>query len=472
MCGNSGNAATASHTLFMEAEIYDNHRASTPNLSETDDVTGLLLANPEVWRARAVEDILVISASACSIRRSLQVAPLRNLLGDHVSPNAHMALISLPIIRMPKGPLNSFSITGPRGAAMVLPRLEIAERELSYLSYLAKNTAIQIDDALREPLIEILSFADEWIDSSSPDDAREHLARVIEAPRYEEALERIKKVDRVASRVLSSRRAPTEYVRATEKPSLIVPRLFGSEFAREPDDAVKALESYADLLTTAEARAASNEYAAEFLDSLADYGSHYDLVAAMSVPLDEAFVVKYEERRPLKLEPWTNRGTQTVESADALSNHIAVRVSDPNVRLRVCGLTPHGQATADVAYEPASYSDGQTTTWYGHEPGREVRVDVTFSVRLLPRLFMVPTAVTVLNLLIAVGLVIERVTELNTLAIVTSPTALAVSLLTTREPSTLGSRLRRLSTALLGTSLIVLIATATWLFAYGQLSDC
>lgn len=85
---------------------------------------------------------------------------------------------------------------------------------------------------------------------------------------------------------------------------------------------------------------------------------------------------------------------------------------------------------------------------------------------------MVPSAVAALNVLIALALVIEGVTDLATLAIVTSPAALAASLLTTREPSTLGSRLRRLSTVLLGASLILLIATATCLFAYGQLSDC
>lgn len=465
-------AGDADQTVLMERSLHGDQHPLALNLSENDGVTGLLLANPAVWRARVVEDLLIESASTCVRRRSLQVAPLRAMLGSCVSPHAHEAIISLPVARMPKGPLGGFSISGPRGAAMVLPRLEIAERELSYLASLAQRAGVLIDDALREPLIEILSFADEWIGMGSPDDASKYLAPYIEAPSLGAVLERLAGVDQEASRILSPRRAPTKYVRATEKPSLVVPRLLGSGFAPELDTAVKALESYAALLTNVESLAESSDVAAELLESLSDYGSHYDLVAAMTVPLDEAFVVKYEERRPLILGNWTNRGSQTVEAADALSNHIAVRVSDPNVRLRASRLAVHGHRSADPAYEPATHADTQTTTWYGHEPGREVRVDVEFSVRLLPRLLVVPTAVAVLNALIAVALVIEGVTDLATLAIVTSPAALAASLLTTREPSTLGSRLRRLSTVLLGASLILLIATATCLFAYGQLSDC
>lgn len=442
------------------------------NLSETDDVTGFLLANPAVWRARAVEDILIESASTCVRRRSLQVAPLRAMLGKRVSEGDREVTIALPVARMPKGPLSGFSIAGPHGPALVLPRREIAERELSYLASLAQRVGVNIEAPRRAVLIEVLGFTDEWIHREGREDTVAHLASTLAGLPGDTTLERLRSLDFDATRVLSARRAASPRIRATETPSLILANLMASGLASNEDEAVAALESYTALLASMEALALGghSEIAGEFLDNLADYGSHYELIAALSVPLDQAFVVKYEERRSLALEMGTNRGVQTVESADAVSNHIAVRVVDPNVRLGTCRLGIHGQRAADAAYEPVSHSDTQSTAWYGHEPGREVRVDVEFTVRLLPRLLVVPTAVATLNALIAAAFLIEGVTDLATLAIVTSPAALAASLLTTREPSTLGSRLRRLNTVLLGTSLILLIATATALFTYGQLS--
>ena len=47
------------------------------DLSENEQVTVALLANPLDWRVRVVEEITIDAATTCLRRRSLQVAPIR-----------------------------------------------------------------------------------------------------------------------------------------------------------------------------------------------------------------------------------------------------------------------------------------------------------------------------------------------------------------------------------------------------------
>lgn len=449
----------------------------TVNLIENRDVTVRLLADTQAWRVRVVEEITVDAATTCLRRRSLQVAPLREHLSDLFEedpndPYTH-ALLALFVAPIRRGPLMDFDVSGPDGdEASLLPRSEIARRQALYLENLALECGYPLTDELRVLLVAILGFTGQWLASSDVNTKKsfeyyiqDGLDRRVPA----DTLAAWTKVGDACWFILRERLDVFRGYSAPENPALVLPELFDAKILPDDATATEWLNQYLDLLETlhsiSETSTPEADPAETFLESLADYANYYDLIVAMRVPLDEPFLVKYAERRDLKLGRFLNKGSQELVLADAQSNHVTFKVTDPNIWISGAAALMPGSEEFSASTFP-SRSSQQTRSFYAHADDRDYRIRVSFRLAPLPRLEAVPYFAAVLLLLLSWALWDARRTDLDlrTLALIAGPAALAASVLLAREPSTLGSRLRLLSSLFLGSSLVILVATAVVLY--------
>jgi hypothetical protein len=440
----------------------------TANLIDRRDVSVALLNNPLGWRVRVVEEITVDSATSCTRRRSLQVAPLREVLAGLVPRHATHALLALNVAPLPRGPLMDFDVSGPEGEAWLLPRTEIAARQGEYLLGLAMPRGKAPSSSLMAVLTAILGFTGELlVDGQEPGIGlylRDGLGRPVSAPvlaNWADLTARCRAVLRPRLDEFRGHSAP-------ENPILVLPQLFDLGVVATDTEATLLLAEYTDLLERMDREASTSSeptVADEFLNSLADYANYYDLIVAMRVPLDEPFLVKFSERRDLDLTI-LNEGEQDLVIADALSNHVSFKVSDPNVR--IAEFEAHHPASDTPAYGAfQSRRDEQSRAFYAHDPERDYRIRLRFRLALLRRLQLVPYGVAALLLLLTIALWISWPTTLSTLALIVGPSALAASVLLYRDPTTLGSRLRFWTSLILTVGLFALIATAVILYVSG-----
>lgn len=446
----------------------------TVNLIDNRSVTAKLLADTLAWRVRVVEEITVDAATTCLRRRSLQVAPLRDYLSEYLvdedpkDPYTH-ALLGLFVAPIPRGQLMDFDVNGPDGnEACLLPRGDIASRQALYLENLAEECGHPLTDELRVLLTAVLGFTGQYVkpEKSFAYYINDGLGRKV-------SREMLTAWETVADRcwhILHERLDVALAYSAPENPALVLPDLFASEDGPQDDEtATEWLNQYLSLLEALESASQTSHpnapLAEEFLDALADYANYYDLIAWMRVPLDEPFLVKYEERRDLKLTWFQNRGDQELVLADARSNHVTLKVTDPNVRISgAVALMPGSDEFSAGAFP--SRSSQQNRSFYAHESDRDYRIRLSFRLAPLLRLQAVPIFAALLLLLLSWALWDSRHTDLDlrTLALIAGPAALAASVLLAREPSTLGSRLRLTSTWVLGLALGTLVVVTVWLY--------
>lgn len=361
-----------------------------------------------------------------------------------------------------------FNVDGPEGDAWLLPRTEIAARQAEYLVGLADSCNVPVSADVFSLLTAILGFTGELLGGDESADLsayfRDGLGRVLPDAVFRAwgaAAERCRAVLRPRLDEFRGYSAP-------ENPALVLPQLFDNGVIRSDARAAEILDEYASLLEALHARAQPPievSPAEEFLVALADYANYYDLIVAMKVPLDEPFLVKFSERRDLRLGV-DNRGAQELVIADAHSNHVTFRVPDANVRITEFEADqPSSSSPAYGAFQ--SRRDEQSRSFYAHDPDRDYRIRLKFRLALLRRLQLVPYFAVFLLGALTAGLWVSRPTELGTLALIVGPTALAASVLLAREPTTLGSRLRFWSTSWLALAMLALVGTAAYLFVSG-----
>jgi hypothetical protein len=152
--------------------------------------------------------------------------------------------------------------------------------------------------------------------------------------------------------------------------------------------------------------------------------------------------------------------------ADAQTNHVTFKVPDPNVRIRKFrAIKPDSNNYSYGAFQ--SRQDPQNRAFYAHDQDRDYRIRLSFQLGLLRRLQLVPYLVASLLALLIVALLVERPGDLRTLAVIVGPAALAASVLLAREPSTLGSRLRLVSSLAVTAALLGLISVSAVLYVTG-----
>lgn len=438
------------------------------NLIDDQDVTIRLVGEPLEWRVRVVEEVSIDGATTCIRKRSLQVAPLRPLLGRKAPKRATHALIALHVAPMPRGPLLDFDVKGPFGDGWLLPRQEIAERQAGYLRSLATQCGIQVDPEMFALLLELCGFSGEHPGDSPGYTAsaflKDAMGRSVSLPtRVRWHTIALECGDLLKLGVDSPQgKSPPEY------PLLAIPELFASGVVHNEEEATALLFRYRDMLKSLNVSAHGPEptVASDFLRVLADYGHHYDLMVAMRVPLDEPFLVKISERRTIQLSLWGNRGYQDIVIADARTNHVTFRVNDPNVRIAQFEAIRPG--TDQYSYGLfQSRTDPQSRSFYAHSQDRDYRIRLRFRLGLLRRFELVPYLVLCILVLLGLALITGAAADVGSLTLVVGPAAIAASILLVREPSTLGSRLRWGSSAALSLGLLFLIGAGV--FAYSQL---
>jgi hypothetical protein len=438
----------------------------TANIVDNRDATVTLLRRPLDWRLRAVEEIVIDSATSCLRRRSLQATPLRPLLDPYLPVDATHALVALHVAAMPRGPLLDFDVSGPDGPAWLLPRTDIALRQSLLLKALALEAGVQIPSAPMALLAAILGFTGESLANPGLRTLDDFVNLGLGRDVAHETVERWREVGDGCRELLRPRLDRFDEYSAPENPAIVLPELFETGTVASDDEATTLLTDYLAILETLDdvSNPQDPNAADEFLNALADYGNYYDLIVAIRVPLDEPFLVKYSERRNLSLSAIRNKGSQELVIADARTNHVSVKVLDPSTRLcdEFEARTPDSKGYTFGAFEPRKSE--QYLAFYAHDPNRDYRTRLHFRVALLRRVAFAPYFVSLILVLLAAGLVREGVGDLGSLALVAGPAALAVSVLVVREPTTLGSRLRLVASLSLTGALVLVLDVAVSLY--------
>ena len=452
------------------------------DLSADTALTTALIARPLDWRVRIVEHVEIDRATSCLRRRSLQALPLRTLLPSsaaQAAQDATTALVVLNVASVPRGALLDLDVNGPENApAFLLPRAEIASRETDFLLALVEDSGLgSVDEDVRQLMEAVLGYTSTGWDLADAEDLAKYANSYLEdgfgRPLPEAVVAGWLDVDgRIASRLAGYGEAGAG-LSPTEHPLLALPSFADAIDYESLDwhERIQALlTKYLTLLEEAVADAASSAQSAagDFLSSLADYGRNYDMLVATTVPLDEPFLLKYSERRALS---WAHNETQQdLVISDALSNHVVLSVDDPNVRITSVRARTAGQ-DSDAFGAFTTRQSQQTYAVYAHDPDRDYRITLDFTLAPLRRLQFVINTTTVLLVLLATAVAIEHPSQLRDLALIIGPSALAASVLLNREPSTLGSHLRRRSTAALGIALVLLLVAGVGSYLAPHLPD-
>lgn len=438
------------------------------DLSADTALTTDLIAGPLDWRVRIVEHVEVDTATSCRRRRSLHCLPLRSILPPNaaqLAAGADTALVVLNVASVPRGALLDLDVSGPDGSpAFLLPRAEIASREADYLRAAALDADLpDFNDRFRRLLEAVLGLTGTAWELNTPEDlsarARDYLEDGLGLRVPNGSVQRWLELDKQAAERLAPFAEPEAGLSPTEHPLLGLPSFASSldlDSAHWEDSIDQALSEYLRLIEAATLglQRDTNSLAQELLVALADYGRNYDMLVATTVPLDRPFLIKYSERRTLS---WRhNSSRQDLVISDALSNHVVLSVEDPNVRIRSVTATTAGQDTLAFGAFTTRQSE-QTYAVYAHDPDRDYRIALNFTLAPLRRLQFVIYTTTVLLLLLAAAVAVEHPHKLSDLALIIGPSALAASVLLNREPSTLGSHLRRRSTVTLSGALLILL---------------
>ena len=467
------------HTSATEMKPPQQHIDLTADMA----VTAALLARPLEWRVRVVEHVEVDSATSCLRRRSLQSLPLRSLLpadSAQAAEGAVTALMVLNVASVPRGALLDLDVSGPEDVpAFLLPRGEIARREADYLRATAGDAGLTITSDLLLLLEGVVGYTETGWHLDTPAGlkaaARDYLSDGFGQELSDAVVQSWLDLDRRIATRLAPYTEPGPGLSPTEHPILGLPSLadeldFGS--SDWPARAEQALKDYLLLVEGALSGVKASEVSAagDLLRSLADYGRNYDMLVVTKVPLDEPFLLKYSERRSLSFSWWRDRAEQDLIISDALSNHIVLSVEDPNVRIAaVRAKTAQRNTDAFGAFNKRQ-SD-QTYAVYAHDPDRDYEITLQFRLAPLRRLQYVIYVVATLLLLLTAALIYESPRELRELALIVGPSALAASALLNREPSTLGSHLRRRSTTTLSAALLLLLLVGAGSYLWPHLPE-
>ncbi len=186
-------------------------------------------------------------------------------------------------------------------------------------------------------------------------------------------------------------------------------------------------------------------------------------MVSCTVPLDAPFSVKTVESRPLGLTSTRRQkigqratGRQEVIVADARTNHVSIRVTDPNVELYDVQATDLAGTEPAWLLSAATERSAEVFSFYLSDPDRDFSVRLDLGLRpagLSRAVTWVFTLLVVLALAAALSLASS---DASVLAVLVVPTTFAGSLLLLREPSSLGTRLKRPVATLLACALVVL----------------
>lgn len=435
------------------------------DLTEDFAVPIRLLNDPYSWRVRAVEKIQVVSARTCSRRRSLQVAPLLPTLSDVVPADTDRARIVLPVASWPKGPVHDFDVEVNGGSAHVIPRVDIADIEASYLVYLATEAGLTVPPTVKAILPLLLGFTtgpwEQWLRDFDNDPKQALLPYLRDGigPQVSQSVLTSWHTAIGSSQTLISERQEDASLdlSAVANPILAAPELIAAGISTL-NEVEEVICHYADFVAAA-GRAATSaggpSVPEDLLRALADYGHYWDLMVTAEVPLDAPFTIKTCESRALGLDQIRQQAAQQILISDAATNHVTLTVADNNVEI----VEPVVKSLAgdDLSFLTAARTvDPEGASFYLSEYDRDYRALIVFRLRPTPLVQAVNWSFVLLVVVSLVALLSTTPVSNADLSVLVIPSTFAASLLLVREATTLGTSLRSRSVWALLIALAVL----------------
>lgn len=438
-----------------------------------------LMERPWTWRQRQVEEMELGSAASAagSSRRVTVTSGYQVRLPDGMERRlgALRARVQLPLTRRPKGPYLDVDLRGPGGTPVTLATsAAIAELSARHLDRLA--AACLATDAIRRGLprpllVAVCRATAGGYRALEKREGRDralvaYLASTLGLAAAAADLRRWQQLLEGPAAVLADRLGePADRTSTAENVLLALPRL--QPLPRSAAEVDALVRGWAQGV-----RAAERGGAGRFLETLSAYGRRADVVVELEAPLDEAFTVKLSELRPFNLgrQGWIS---ERFRFDEARSVHLRARVESHWIeidRYRVRdSLTGADLAFPVLVDELATEKSIVVNSTDAERPrfvDLELRLRINSDVRWTLWFVM---ALAWASAGAAIGLPEPAGTGdlIDMLGLLAVPTTFAVSLLLTREESSLAARLQRyvrtsvlLATTLLWVAVITRLVTA------------
>ena len=428
--------------------------------NHTLDLTGnvdltVLLMKDDYWRSRIVETVTIDRALAARTNRGCQVAPLIEAVKDILNgsePAADHAHVVLPLAILPKQIMVGFDLIVPVGEAFLLKRREIAIRQAAFVLDLAQDLGVEPKSSTLEFLTAIFEFTPgpwqrfsrDWYrfrrNSSS---LRQYLEEGLGFPIDGPELRTWQKFANPVCKLMhASMQEKPDRESSSENILLALPILSAKGLVPSVSAATQYVK---DLEYFINECAKKGEKSARILKVIAEYGKRFPVLISCKVPLREPTSITVAQDIPLKIG-LRGRSEIDVIFNDAASNHIAIRVSDPDVQLKWRKLGRSNGDKLQVNLFNLVRESKEDLAIYGSEPDRPDRIRMGFRLTL-PWVSKLIIMAFVLLTMAAIYMVaytpyMPKLTS-DDLAVFVVPTTLAAGLVLVQQRTSLGSRLQR-----------------------------
>jgi len=434
------------------------------DLTSRTELTLDLLDDTRGWRERLVETFEFRSTHYVRVRSSYQIRLDRGRLGLFgADPGLQQVRVRLPVTTRPKRSLVGFNVTANDVRGHLPLRTTIADVQTAYLMRLAERSAARevilsgLDSGVLRAIASFTPgvflgfrrFGPVWGLTRYLRSGLSIDVGLSDVVRWQSLL---RETRRIIPEVLGERPDPFS---SAEQFLLAVPLVTPT-----PDSTAKVEE-----LVGGYASAVSAAHGAEdvdFLEVLGEYGRRWEMFVDALVPVNEPFLVKIHEDRPLGLR-LGGYCKQLLWAGDARSYHLEVRTVDPAVVLGrgTKVLDPLGNKVGFGWWEGRRLTR-DAVSLYGSDPDRPYFVELV--VRLRPAWSVRTLAATVETLALLAIAVIAFVDlgedRLGKLAVLSVPTSFAMALLATREQTSLAAHVQRFTRTRMLMELIALWAVS------------
>ena len=177
------------------------------------------------------------------------------------------------------------------------------------------------------------------------------------------------------------------------------------------------------------------------LEVLGDYGRRYEALVYCTVPANEPCILQMSQELPLNISRLHRTEIEAVFN-DAASNHISVRMLDPDVEIKrlparsVTGLEIEDQEFTSIR---ASRED---VAFYGSEIDRPYRVVFRLQLRVSQLSSIIALTILLTTLQAAVLLLTVRPLATDDVALLVVPTTFASGLLLIQQRTTVAAQLQ------------------------------
>lgn len=421
------------------------------DVSENVEATSALLIDPN-WRSRVTEQIDIGRALSYRSTRTLQVTPLIDVLTPYLGAvrlESADVTVALPVATLPKGLLVNFNARGGSGEALLLMRGVAAERQTHFIVRSAREIGVEADDKITQVIEAICEFTPGvWRKVRGKRrgwDAERRALRAYlrDGLGFEFSTKQVRELQRLADRIGSSLRYALDEGRDSESSAdnvlLALPVLANTGLINSVDDARSLLLELDEFIW---ACVTNGGYEARALVALGEYGRRWEALLYCTVPLNKPFTVSIAQDRPLKIKAFGRVGID-VTFSDGWSNHLAVRVLDPDVQMRLLEpKDPSGRRLNHNVFN-STRNSREDFAVYSSEEDRDYIVRFKFRL-VLPALARFAGLAFFLITGIAIGLAIRvRPLAADDLALIVVPSTIAAGLALTQQRTSLTVRLNR-----------------------------